>query len=315
MDILIKAMEESNTKDIVDGWNHSLLYDQVDENRFRHVIIEDANYEKNGCLVATYDGKIVGFISVVAREGILGADNKGMPRQKDHGYIKGLFVLDEFRRKGIASKLLEEATEYLKSKNKSIIRILEYTGNYFFPGVDTRYESAIKFFENKGFNRDHTIDDVDLYIADFKPNDYHLNAKRRASEIGVSVIGYDPSMLGKMSEFVEKLDEDLKKSWFPKGWEEWFKSKQGKLVAIKDDEIVGWASFHTDGDTGWFGPTAVIEDMQGKGIGSWVLLESVLRMKNDGAKRVIASWANTPFYIANGWKICKQYIVFGKSIF
>ena len=200
MDILIRAMEESNVKDIVDGWNHSLLYDQIDENRFRRVILKDANYEKDSCLVATYGGKMAGFIAVIAREGIPGADNKGMPQQKDHGYIKGLFVLDEFRRKGIASRLLEEATEYLKSKNKSIIRILEYTGNYFFPGVDTRYESAIKFFENKGFGRDHTIDDVDLYITHFEPNDYHQNAKRRASKIGVSVIDYDPSMLDKMSE-------------------------------------------------------------------------------------------------------------------
>lgn len=315
MDILIRAMEESNIKDIVDGWNHSLLYDQVDENRFRHVILKDANYEKNSCLVATYDGKIAGFIAVAAREGILGADNKGRARQKDQGYIKGLFVLGEFRRKGIASSLLEEATEYLKSKNKSIIRILEYTGNYFFPGIDTRYESAIKFFENKGFSRDYTINDVDLELTNFEPSDYHLKAKHRASEIGVSVIDYDPSMLDKMSQFVEKLDEGLKKSWFPKGWEESFRGKHGKVVAIKDDEIVGWASFNTNGEIGWFGPTAVLEDMRGKGIGSWMLLESVLRMKNDGAKRVIASWANTPFYIANGWKICKQYVVFGKSIF
>ena len=255
------------------------------------------------------------IIGSVRTEGIVGADNKGMPRQKDHGYIKGLFVLDEFRRKGIASSLLEEATEYLKSKNKRIVRILEYTGNYFFPGVDTRYESAIKFFENKGFGRDHTVDDVDLYITHFEPNDYHQNAKRRASKIGVSVIDYDPSMLDKMSKFVEKLDEGLKKSWFPKGWEEQFKGKHGKIAAVKDDEIVGWASFNTNGEIGWFGPTAVLEDMRGKGIGSWVLLESVLRMKNDGANRVIASWANTPFYIANGWKICKQYVVFEKSIF
>ncbi len=313
MDILIRNMTESDTRDVVNEWNRSLIYDQVTENRFLDVVLKDANYEKDSCLVAVTGDKIVGFISVVAREGVAGADNRGTLHQKDYGYIKGMFVSDEFRGKGIASKLLDRGIEYLKSKGKSIVKLVEYTGKYFFPGVDTRYERALAFFERKGFSRKNTINDVDIELENFEPNDYHKNAINRASKIGVNVTDYDPSMLDKMRRFVEKLDEGLRKSWFPKGWEGWFQNSKGKVVALKDGEIVGWASFGVSGDIGWFGPTAVINDLRGNGIGSWLLLESVLQMKNNNAKRVIASWANTPFYIANGWKICRQYVVFEKK--
>ncbi|MGB9596062.1 MAG: GNAT family N-acetyltransferase, partial [Candidatus Poribacteria bacterium] len=312
MEVSIRTMEKSDVKDIVNEWNRSLIYDQVDENRFQDVILGDANYEKNSCLVAVAGGKITGFISVITREGIAGADNRGTLQQKDYGYVKGLFVSDQFMRRGIASKLLDRGIEYLKSKDKSIVKVLEYTGRYFFPGVDTRYERAIKFFEKKGFARKNIINDVDLELENFEPSDYHKNAINRASKIGVNVKDYDPSMLDKMREFVKKLDEGLQKSWFPKGWEEWFQDNRGKVVAFKGDDIVGWASFGVSKDIGWFGPTAVINEMRGNGIGSWLLLESVLSMKDSGAKRVIANWANTPFYIANGWKICRQYIVFEK---
>ena len=311
MKIDIRVMEVTDISDIVQGWNSCLPYDQVSEERFKHVILGDANYEKDSCLVAVHDGKIVGFICAVAREGIIGADHKGREYEKDQGYIKGFYVLEEFRRKRIGSELFDRSIDYLKSKDKSVIRILTYTGNYFFPGIDTRYEPAIHFFENKGFQRDYVIDDVDIDTTDFKITDQHKNARQKMEKFGVHVEDYDPSMLDEMREFAKKLDMI---SWFPEGWEDWFRAKGNKVVALKGDEIVGWASFNVNGDIGWFGPTGVLEDMRHNGIGSCILLESVLQMKNAGAKSVIASWANTPFYIANGWKICRQYVVFEKQI-
>jgi hypothetical protein len=155
------------------------------------------------------------------------------------------------------------------------------------------------------------INDVDIDLTDFKIGDYQKNAIERAKSIDISVVDYDPSMLDEMRKFAEKLNMI---SWFPEGWENWFKSKGNKVVALKGKEIVGWASFGVSGEIGWFGPTGVLVEMRHNGIGSWILLESVLQMKSAGAKRVIASWANTPFYIANGWKICRQYGVYEKQI-
>lgn len=310
MKIIIRPFETDDVPEVVKGWNISLPYDRVDENHFKRIILDDPNYEKRSTHVAVYEGQIIGFISSVAREGILGADGRGRPYEKDYGYIKGLFVLENFRRKGIASRLFDSVVDYIISKGKNKIKVITYTGHYFFPGVDTRYDSAHKFFESKGFNVDHIIDDVDIDLENFKMTDHHINVRERIKKIGVEVLDYDTSMLSQMQEFVTKLNMI---SWFPEGWEHSFQ-KGNKVVALKGDKIVGWASFGVDREVGYFGPTAVLEEMRHNGIGSCILLESVLRMKDQGAKRVVALWANTPFYIANGWKIFRQYTVFEKEI-
>ncbi len=311
MQITIRQMEEADVPEVIRGWNRSLPQDQVDEARFKDVILNDPNYERDAVLVAISDGKVIGFICSVTREGVLGADNKGRPYEKDNGYLKGIFVLEEFRRQGIGTRLLDRAIEYIKSKGKKIMKVITYTGRYFFPGVNLEYEAAVKFFEVKGFQRDHTIDDMDLDLKNFQISDYQRDARRRMAEAGVHVEDYDPSMLDEMSKFVEKINMT---AWFPEGWEEGFKTKGNKVVALKGGEIVGWASYWPGGKTAGFGPIAVPKEMRGNGIGSCLLLESVLQMKDAGAERVTAGWTNTPFYVPNGWKIYRQYIVFEKKI-
>jgi ribosomal protein S18 acetylase RimI-like enzyme len=195
MRTIIRPMEASDVPETVRGWNRSLSHDQISEAGFENVILNDPNHEKGAALVAIHDGKIVGFISSVAREGVLGADNRGRPYEKDNGYIKGIFVLEEFRRQGIGTKLLDDAVKYIRSKGKRVIRVITYTGRYFFPGVDLRYGPAVKFLESKGFQKDHVIDDVDLDLRNFQVSDYHRGARRRMAKIGVHIEEYDPSML------------------------------------------------------------------------------------------------------------------------
>lgn len=311
MKIEIRPMELSDLSEVISGWNLSLIFDQVSEERFRSVILNDPNHEKPAALVAIHNGKIAGFISSVIRKGIQGADNRGRTSEKDNGYIKGIFVLEEFRRQGIGTKLLSEAESYIKSNEKRIIRVLTYTGRYFFPGVDLRYEPALRFFESKDFKEDYIINDVDVEVRNYEISGYQKDARRRMAVAGVRIKEYDPSMLEEMGKFVKKLNMI---SWFPDGWENGFKARGNKFVALKGHEIVGWASYHPSSGTAGFGPIAVLEYMRGNGIGSCLLLECVLKMKEAGADRVLASWANTPFYIANDWKICRQYKVFKKDI-
>lgn len=311
MKIEIRPMESSDLAEVVKGWNSSLVFDQTSEERFESIILKDPNHEKRAALVAVHDGKIVGFISSVVRKGVNGADNRGRIYEKDNGYIKGIFVLEEFRRQGIGTRLFDEAESYIKSNGKKTIKVLTYTGRYFFPGVDLCYEPALKFFESKDFEEDHIINDVDLDVQNFQIGEYQKDARRRMAVALVRIEEYDPSMLDEMRKFVKKLDMT---AWFPEGWEEGFRNRGNKFVALKGNEVVGWASYHPSKGTAGFGPIAVLEDMRGNGLGSCLLLECVLKMKEAGADRVLASWANTPFYIANNWKICRQYKVFKRML-
>lgn len=313
MQVTIRPMEAPDVSEVIRGWNLSLILpqDQVDEARFKRVILDDPNHESDASLVAIRDGKIVGFVSSVVREGVTGADGRGTSHGKDDGYLKGIFVLEEFRRQGIGTQLLDRAIEYIKSKGKKVMRVITYTGRYFFPGVNLEYEAAAEFFKARDFQKDHIIDDMDLDLRNFQVSDYQKDTRHRMAQFGVHVEDYDPSMLDQMRQFVGKVNMI---SWFPEGWEERFKEKGNKVVALKGEEIVGWASYWPGGETGGFGPIAVLKEMRGNGIGSCLLLESVLRMKDAGAERASASWTNTPFYVPNGWKVYRQYVVFEKRV-
>ncbi|MBD3183038.1 GNAT family N-acetyltransferase [Candidatus Poribacteria bacterium] len=307
----IRPMQISDLSEVVKAWNISMPYDRITDERFQHVILDDPNHETGAALVAVYKDNIIGFISSIARDGVSGADGRGREHEKRQGYIRGIFVIKDYRKQGIGTSLLEKGTDYMKSKGKSLIRVITYTGRYFFPGVDLRYEEAISFFRNKGFKEDEVIDDLILDLEDFQESSYQKNARKRMAEFGVKVVEYDPDMLDKMRDFVRKFNS---LSWFPPGWEENFRGKGNKVAALKDDKIVGWASYHPSKGMGGFGPIGVLEDMRGHGIGSCLLLESVLKLKQAGVDSVFAGWANTPFYIPNGWRIHRQYAVFEKIV-
>jgi GNAT superfamily N-acetyltransferase len=85
-------------------------------------------------------------------------------------------------------------------------------------------------------------------------------------------------------------------------------------VALKGNEIVGWASYWLNEQEGAFGPIGVLEAYRGHGIGTCLLLESMLRMKELGTSQATAGWAVTGFYLKSGWKICRQYAPFQKEL-
>ncbi|RKY04134.1 hypothetical protein DRP77_04655 [Candidatus Poribacteria bacterium] len=310
---MIRKLESSDVPELVEKWNRSLIHDPITEEKFRYAVLEDPNCEAAGNLVAVDQGGITGFVSAVVREGIKGRDGRGRPEEKDDGYIKAIFV-DEGRadHDEIGRELIEAAEGYIKSKGKRVVKVVLYTGRYLFPGVDLRYERLLRLFEAMGYRRIATIDDLAVDLRSYAPTEYQLEAKRRAERLGVRVEGYRPEMLDAMRRFVEKLNMP---HWFPEGWEQRYAEERGNtLVALKGGEIVGWANFGTGEGRGWFGPIAVLEEYRGNGIGSWLLMESCLRMKEAGAPMAIASWAATGFYLKNGWHIHRQYAAFRKEL-
>jgi GNAT superfamily N-acetyltransferase len=65
---------------------------------------------------------------------------------------------------------------------------------------------------------------------------------------------------------------------------------------------------------GAFGPIGVLEAFRGHGIGTCLLLESMLRMKELGTPKATAGWAVTGFYLKSGWQVCRQYAPFQKKL-
>ena len=306
-----RTLTRSDVPLVVEAWNRSLEYDSVTQEQFEWTILDDPNCEPEGNIIALDRGQIVGFCSVVARG--------GEPHEKDDGFIKGLFVLDAYWDRGVGERLLEGAEAYLVSRGKHAIKVTAYIGGrYFFNGIDLRYERLLALFAECGYERVRdwgeicTIDDVAVDLDDFEPTAYHIEARKRVAAIGVKITPYHPTMLDKMGIFVEKL---AYWEWFPSGWEDGFGSSRHSLVALKDDEIVGWADYRPDLQDGEFGPVGVLEAYRGHGIGTCLLLESMLSMKELGTPKATAGWVDAlDFYLKNGWQTCRLWAPFQKKL-
>ena len=318
-----RILAREDIPQVVEAWNRSLEYDSVTREQFEWTILDDPNSEPEGNIIALDQGQIVGFVSVVAQG--------GDPHEKDDGFIKGLFVLDAYWEQGVGEKLLEQAEAYLVSRGKHAIKVTAFIeGRYFFNGIDLRYERLLALFAECGYERlrdwgeIYTIEDVAVDLTDFEPTAYHAEARKRVAAIGVKITPYDPAMLDKMRTFVEKLAYWW---WFPTGWEDRIGTSGHHLVALKDDEadathpadethpIIGWADYRPDPQDGAFGPIGVLEAYRRSGIGTCLLLESMLRMKELGTPKATAGWVDAlDFYLKNGWQICRQWAPFQKKL-
>ncbi|KAF0994861.1 GNAT family N-acetyltransferase [Geobacillus sp. TFV-3] len=83
-------------------------------------------------LIATDGDHLIGWI-------LIGA-GKDPFTEKIYGFIYELFVLEEFRGKGIAKQLIKTGIEHLKQDGYSEVRLRVYAGN-----------RAIKLYETLGF--------------------------------------------------------------------------------------------------------------------------------------------------------------------
>ena len=309
MSIEVRKLRRTDTAEVVSVWNRCVPYDRVTIEMFQRTIFEDPNYEPAGNLVATLNGKIIGFASAVAREGITGLDGAGKIHERDFGYIKALLSFKEHP--AAKRKLLERALVFLKSKGKKVARVGQYTGRYFAPGVDARCKEELEFYQSNGFEQVDTEEDVSLDLRDFQPTEYQIRAQENIRNMGLAIRRYEPKLLDRMRQFAEKINYP---QWFPTGWEYNFNRKSHILVALLGADIIGWAEFHKSNETWFFGPIAVIDEFRRKGIGTCLLLESVVQMRELGAPSVTAGWANVPFYLRNGWSTSRRYIVLQKKL-
>lgn len=87
----------------------------------------------NYYLIAIENDKLMGWILI--------GKSKDQFTDKNNGFIYELFVLEEFRGKGISKMLMKTGIEYLKQDGYSEVRLSAFAGN-----------QAIKLYEKFGFN-------------------------------------------------------------------------------------------------------------------------------------------------------------------
>lgn len=312
MNAKIRALEKSDIGKVLSGWKAAFPFDDIPRERFENATLNDPNYVADGHLVAVHGKRVVGFVSAVARRGVLGQDGKGTPAEKEYGYIKGLFVLRNYSEPIILKQaLLKHALTFIKSEGKSLVKVGHYTGSFLNPGIDVRYTNERQFYRRHGFDEVDYEEDVSINLINFTPSSYHIAVQQRVAELRVQIQPYQDDFLAEMKRFVKRLQYI---SWFPSGWEKDFPYQGTHLVAIKDGEIIGWAMYNPVFYEGFFGPIAVLQEFRRNGIGTALLLESMIMMKMEGMSTITAGWADAPFYLKSGWATSRRYAIFKKRL-
>jgi ribosomal protein S18 acetylase RimI-like enzyme len=308
----IGSMSEGDLHDVVLAWNAALPHDEVSEERFRQVMLEDPNYEPESILVARgNDGSVVGLSACVARRTAKGKDGRGRKGEFRRGYLKGIFVAESEAEEAAADVLLGAAESYCREAGKEEMWVTQYAGPYLYPGIDVRYERLRETLARHGYRDRWTIEDTAVNLRDPRLA-ARLARARAALSPKLELLTWEPGMLPAMQRFVAEGEQP---QWFPPGWESGFSEpRETALILRKGEEILGWAQYWPRQPRGSFGPILVLERLRGRGYGSILLLECMVRARERGVEQMWAGWANTPFYVANGWHIARRYAVLTKEL-
>lgn len=227
------------------------------------------------------------------------------------GFIKLLAVDVQFRREGLASRLLGALEAALATAGCQRIRLGESAPNYLWPGVDLGYTAALLLFEKHGYQQfGETFNmSVDLLQAPLEM-DAAVDILAGANLTVRRACASDhPSLMRLLAEH----------------WPSWqaecqycFEREPISLhVAVQDDAVVAFAAHDANNrGLGWFGPMGTAPQVRGKGLGA-VLLKRCLRdMRDAGRRQAVIPWVGPLAFYAHhaGARIQRVFHRFEKRL-
>ena len=292
-------------KEVIDLWNKNMCkYDQLTVNLFRKLITKNKNYYNDLSLLAVYKNKVVGYI--VGFKTIKGKEEKGV--------IHSFVVDKEFRRKGIATKLIKEMENKLNTKT---IVMAFSSGNYMFPGVDyENYPAAIKLIEKLGYKKGEPCSSMYKELGDYVMLAKYKKRLKDAAKKGYKFKLYTNE---KINDVVNYVAKEFRPSW-AEHVKEAIESGDAKetLTLLKyKNKICGFAMRKMNDEINRFGPLGISESIRKEGLGSLLVEYKMQEMKDQGLDYLFflsAEGKMKDFYINHGIKPYRNYYKYSKEI-
>lgn len=266
---------------LVEAWRRSAPADPLTPDRFRSLVLLDANFDPDGLRVAVDGDRVLGAAYAVRRL----TPMSGTDLEPEQGWIPFFFVDPAARGLGLGRRLLTEALDWLRGHGRTRVDFSSYTPNYVLPGLDAEtYPEAAKLLDSLGFRTLYEAVAMDRRLAGYRFPDV---AARRRDEL-----------TARGHRFATPCDDDLVDllalagRHFNPDWARAIReclaagTPLDRIVVARDPSgrLAGWAMHgaYASADER-FGPFGVLEEMRGTGLGT-VLLHLVLeRMRAHGA--------------------------------
>lgn len=293
--VLIRPMTPADTHSARLLWNRSAEHDFLSGRLFE----EKVSGEPTGAtLLAEHEGRAVGLV-------VTAPDPAG-----ERGFIKLQATLPEWRGRGVGSELLAAAEAALRQQGYRTVRIAESAPNYLTPGVDVRYEPALRFYGQRGYQEIGRAQNLSVDLEQFE-------AARPSS---TCVVPLDWKVRRATDADLDSLFALLAAhwpSWRPEVSTSLRTSPGSVFVASRDNRVLGFAAY--DGNnvgSGWFGPMGMSPEMRGQGVGQALLLQTLHDMRTIGYRRAIIPWVGpVEFYErAVGARASRQFVRLEKQL-
>ena len=311
--IRLESFQQERFQQVLTCWNQSLIYDGIDEERFKQLILLDENFNPDLFLLALNQEKVVGFCYGVRRK--IPYLERGL--EENRGWIVIMGVLPEYQNQGIGTMLCDEVEKRLKDMGTKEITLCAYSPNYFFPGIDKRYQQAISFFENRNYvNRAESVS-MQRSLWDYHMADQYKEKLASLEKDGIHIIRYnDEYMLPLLNYLLENFGAGWKRNALIAMQK---KEAEDTILLVVDEQknILGFCMRKIDGNDARFGPFGVSEHLRSKGIGG-VLFEYMMQeMKQKGIYYLYFLWTDGAvqrFYERHDVKVYRTYQLYRKEV-
>jgi GNAT superfamily N-acetyltransferase len=285
--------------------NHCMNRDTVTDASLERITFGDPNFSPELTAVALEGNEIVGCMVGVRRTR---SPEESVEVQKEVGWIKLFFVSEGYRRRAIASRMLSELEDRFRSNGTKRIRIADFAGWTLFSGVDLMYQEAVGFLLSRGFQKageavDYEIDLLDFYVPEI------------VAEVRLEDATVRKAKLSERERFTKWATEVFSPFW---GFEvsEAFKFDPPKLwIGEQAGKTLGFSVYGAL-EPHWFGPIGVDPNSRKRGLGSVLLFNSLVSMREEGQRIAVIPWTEHLFFYSQvpGVKRTRHYWMMEKQL-
>ena len=302
---------------IVQLWNICLENDQIQQKRFRNMVILDENFDPEGLKVAVKEDTIIGALYAVRRQTPF---YKNIMNEED-SWITFFFVHPDQRRKGIGTSMFNEAQKFLKKSGVKNLYFSSYTPNYFVPGIDKEaYPIGYEFLRAHEFRKLYSCVAMDKNLVNFKMSESIKKSLLLRRSEGYS---FDYVSDKDFYELVTFASNEFNPDWGRAIREAVLKDisyNQIIIVKNKEEKIVGFSMFGGyETIQTRFGPIGIASNEQGNKLGNILLNLSLKEMVKSNLHSSWFLWTGEKspagqLYSKLGFKVTREFHVMFQTI-